>query len=281
MTLATLVVVGCLVRVEWDDARLSPFVAAAFGGFARSPTRDSVALSYRLISEPGQTWYSVSRNGGLIAQGLDISQLLFAVQQDIVVSVQSLRHDLVFVHAAVLQRDGFAFVLAAPSGSGKSTLCWAMLHEGEGFRLMSDELAPIDPKSLDVLPFLLAVTLKSRPPECCPLPASTLETSRALYIPVAALPSTPAVECSLLRAMVFVDYKPGNTGPSLTKLSVAEAASRLYPNVLNALAHESMGIDVSIRFARSVPSYFLASADVAETAKKVSRLLCSLSRTPF
>lgn len=278
MTIATLDVVGCLVRVEWDDARLSPFVAAAFGGFALSPTRDSVALSYRLISEPGRTYFSVSRNGGLIAQGLDISQLLFAVQQDIVVSVQRLRHDLVFVHAAVLQRDGSAFVLAAPSGSGKSTLCWAMLHEG--FNLMSDELAPIDPKSLQVLPFLLAVTLKSRPPECCPLPASTLETTRALYIPVAALPSTPAVECSLLRAIVFVDYTPGCKRPTLTKLSVAEAVSRLYPNVLNALAHESMGIDVSIRFARSVPSYYLASAGVAETAKKVSGLLCSLSRTP-
>ncbi len=279
MTVATLNVVGCIVRVEWDSARLSPFVAAAFGGFARSPTRDSVALSYRLISEPGLTCFSLSRNGGLIAQGLDISQLLFAVQQDIVVSVQRLRHDLVFVHAAVLQRDGFAFVLAAPSGSGKSTLCWAMLHEG--FHLMSDELAPIDPKSLQVLPFLLAVTLKSRPPECCPLPASTLETTRALYIPVAALPSTPAVECSLLRAIVFVDYMPDFNFPSLTRLSVAAAASRLYPNVLNALAHESMGIDVSIRFARSVPSYYLASADVSETAKKVSGLLCSLSRTPF
>jgi hypothetical protein len=275
MTLATLDVVGCLVSVEWNAACLSRCVAAAFGGFARSPTRDFVALSYRLISEPGGTNFSVSRNGGLIAQGLDMSQLLFAVQQDIVVSVQRLRHDLVFIHAAVLQRDGFAFLLAAPSGSGKSTLCWAMLHEG--FHLMSDELAPIDPKSLQVLPFLLAVTLKSRPPECCPLPASTLETTRALYIPVADLPSTAAVERSLLRAIVFVDYTPDSTAPTMTRLSVAEATSRLYPNVLNALAHQSMGIDVSIRFARSVPSYYLASADVSETAKKVSGLFCSLS----
>jgi hypothetical protein len=276
VTLITLEVVGCLVTVEWDAAGLSPFVTAAFGGLACSPIRDSAALAYRLISEPGRTCFSLSRNGVLIAEGLDVSQLLFAVQQDMVVSVQILRHDLVFVHAAVLHRDGLAFVLAAPSGSGKSTLCWALLHEG--FRLMSDELAPIDPKSLQVFPFLLAVSLKWRPPESCPLPASTLETTRAHYIPVAALPSEPAVERSPLGAFVFVDYAPHHTAPILERLSVSAAASRLYPNVLNALAHESMGIDVSIRFARAVPSYYLASADVSETAKKVAGLLCSLAR---
>jgi hypothetical protein len=276
MTLVTLEVVGCIVTVEWDAVDLSPFLTAAFGGVARSPIRDAAALAYRLMSEPGRAYFSMSRNGVLIAESLDVSQLLFAIQQDIVVSVQILRHDLVFVHAAVLHRDGFAFVLAAPSGSGKSTLCWALLHEG--FRLMSDELAPIDPKSLQVLPFLLAVSLKWRPPESCPLPASTLETARASYIPVAALPSEPAVERSPLRAFVFVDYAPDNTAPALTRLSVSEATSRLYPNVLNALAHESMGIDISIRFARAAPSYYLVSADVSETAKKVAGLFCSLAR---
>ncbi|CDN87093.1 MULTISPECIES: HprK-related kinase A [Hydrogenophaga] len=54
-------------------------------------------------------------------------------------------HHWLTLHAAVLERDGRAVLLPAPPGSGKSTLCaWLMQ---QGWRLMSDELALIDPAS--------------------------------------------------------------------------------------------------------------------------------------
>ncbi|MDP2370730.1 HprK-related kinase A [Rhodoferax sp.] len=43
------------------------------------------------------------------------------------------------LHAAVLERDGFAVVMPAPPGSGKSTLCAGLASRG--WRLLSDELA--------------------------------------------------------------------------------------------------------------------------------------------
>jgi HprK-related kinase A len=44
-----------------------------------------------------------------------------------------------FLHAAVLERDGRALILPAPSSSGKSTLCAALAWRG--WRLFSDEMA--------------------------------------------------------------------------------------------------------------------------------------------
>ena len=267
-------VVERVVAVVWEADCLSPLIAAAFDGFERCATNQPAVLAYRIVSELGDASFSLVRNGSAIDRSLDASQLLFALQQDIVVGIQRLRPDLVFVHAAVVQRDGRAFLLAAPSGSGKSTLCWALLHHG--FRLMSDELAPVDPETLRIKPFPLAVTLKSRPPQCCPLPASTLDTHRSHYISIDALPSAAATESAPIGAILFVDYAAIHSAPALRRLSAAEAASRLYPNVLNALAHQSMGLDAVIRMTGSVPCWYLASAALEETAKEVTGLLSAL-----
>ncbi|WP_077035093.1 HprK-related kinase A [Pelomonas sp. KK5] len=52
-------------------------------------------------------------------------------------------HQYLLIHAAVLERHGRALLMPAPPGSGKSTLCAALLHRG--WRLLSDELALLDP----------------------------------------------------------------------------------------------------------------------------------------
>lgn len=59
-------------------------------------------------------------------------------------------HQYLIVRAAVLERDGRALILPAPEGSGKSTLC-AALAFGGGWRLLSDELALIEPATGQVV----------------------------------------------------------------------------------------------------------------------------------
>jgi HprK-related kinase A len=53
--------------------------------------------------------------------------------------VSSQAHQYLVVHAATIEREGRAAILAAPPGSGKSTLCAGLMHRG--WRLLSDELA--------------------------------------------------------------------------------------------------------------------------------------------
>jgi HprK-related kinase A len=68
-------------------------------------------------------------------------------------------HQFLLIHSAVLERDGRAIVLAAHSGSGKSTLCAALAFRG--WRLLSDELAVIDPSNGHLLPLCRPICLKN------------------------------------------------------------------------------------------------------------------------
>ncbi|MCD0422536.1 HprK-related kinase A [Rubrivivax sp. JA1024] len=73
--------------------------------------------------------------------------------------VASHAHQFLVCHAAVLERDGRALVLPAPPGSGKSTLTAVLAHRG--WRLLSDELALLDPATGLVHGMARAVNLKN------------------------------------------------------------------------------------------------------------------------
>ena len=69
-------------------------------------------------------------------------------------------HTLLTIHAAVLERHGRVLIMPAPPGSGKSTLCAALLLNG--WRLLSDEMALLDPRTGLVRPAPRPVSLKNR-----------------------------------------------------------------------------------------------------------------------
>jgi HprK-related kinase A len=67
-------------------------------------------------------------------------------------------HQFLIFHSAVVEKAGRAAILAGPPGSGKSTLCAALL--GRGWRLLSVEMALLDPASGRLLPIPRPVALK-------------------------------------------------------------------------------------------------------------------------
>jgi HprK-related kinase A len=69
-------------------------------------------------------------------------------------------HHWLLVHSAVLARDDRAVLMPAPPGSGKSTLCAALMDHG--WRLLSDEMALIDPASGLLTPSPRAISLKNQ-----------------------------------------------------------------------------------------------------------------------
>ncbi len=73
--------------------------------------------------------------------------------------VSSLAQQYLVMHAAVLERGGCALILPAPSGSGKSTLCAGLVFRG--WRLLSDELALLDPATAMIVPLARPVSLKN------------------------------------------------------------------------------------------------------------------------
>lgn len=65
------------------------------------------------------------------------------------------------MHAAVLARNGQALMLPGFPGAGKSTLC-ASLALCDGWRLLSDELAILDPADVQLIPHPRPISVKNR-----------------------------------------------------------------------------------------------------------------------
>ena len=74
--------------------------------------------------------------------------------------ISSQIHTYLIIHAAVVEKNGFAAVLPAPPGSGKSTLCASLVQEG--WRLLSDELTLINLTTADAVPVPRPIGLKKQ-----------------------------------------------------------------------------------------------------------------------
>jgi HprK-related kinase A len=68
-------------------------------------------------------------------------------------------HHLLMLHAAVVERGGYAMLFPAWPGHGKSTLCTALIHSG--WRLLSDEFGLVRPEDGLLLPIPRLIPLKN------------------------------------------------------------------------------------------------------------------------
>ncbi len=152
-------------------------------------------------------------------------------------------HQYLILHAAVLERGGRALVLPAPPGSGKSTLCAALALSG--WRLLSDELALIDPASLHVHAVPRPISLKnvsievirefSNDAKLGPLVHNTNKGTVAHMKPPvrgvreAHLPAMPAW-------VVFPRYAAGSDA-RLSPMAKAQAFMQLVDNAFNYDVH--------------------------------------------
>ena len=253
------------VAVSCPRPELQSLVNAHWGYMANGAAPADLAYSISR-SEPNSP-IAISRAGQPTNWTSDEGQFLYELEGDATVEIQLIRGDLYFLHAAVAEVGGEAYLLVAESGGGKSTTLWGLLHHG--WRYLSDELAPIDLATMKVHAYPRALCLKTQPPQAYPLPAATVETPRTLHVPVRQLPAVSQLESCPLAAIYFVTYCPDAGGPAIRPISTGEASARLYANTLNQLAHANAGLDAAIRIAQTIPSFALDTADLAATCALV------------
>jgi hypothetical protein len=243
-------------------------------GFFQAPPKNPV-LRYEVARCP-EGRFEILRSDGVLLLASDDGDFLFQMEKEITIEIQKHRSDLYFLHAAALERDGLGFILVAESGGGKSTTTWALCHHG--FRYLSDELAPIDLNRLEISPYSHALSLKRQPPSPYELPQQTVRTSRTLHVPVTALPGGANASTARLAAMFFVSYRPDQELPRATPISRAEAATRLFANALNPLAHPEEGLDGVLQIATRCSSFELITNDLAQTCTVVKQTMDSLKK---
>jgi len=263
-------VLGVNVRVRCSDPELRSLIQADWDRLAvDDPGGDAAGdLQYLVSRTDRASSICLTRLGQPPCGVGDEGELLYELQTDAIISIQRIRHDLYFLHAAVAELDGAASLLVAESGAGKSTTLWGLLHHGWSY--LSDELAPIQIASMQVHAYPRALCLKSRPPHPYPLPDGAVQTSHTIHLPVAQLPAASHIDPCPLAAVYFLDYRPETDVPELTPIGPAEAGARLYANALNPLAHANAGLEGAVEITKCLPCFTLDSADLSATCQLVT-----------
>jgi hypothetical protein len=232
---------------------------------------DTAELDYSVRRWDAPAAFAIERAGYEPLVARDEGGLLALFDEDLTIELQKLRPDLYVLHAGVLKCGDGVVVLVGRSGGGKSTLSWALLHHGFGYS--SDELAPVDLETLHVHPYPRALILKTDPPPSYRLGPAILRTSRGFHVTTADMPSGVSKGPAPIAAIFFLHHRPEAPAPSVRAVSAAEAATRLYANALNPLAHGGDGLDGAIRIATARPSFELITADLGATCSLVTTTL--------
>jgi HprK-related kinase A len=153
--------------------------------------------------------------------------------------VSSHAHRYLMIHAAVVEKDGYAAILPAPPGSGKSTLCAALVTRG--WRLLSDELALVRLSDGKIVPVPRPVSLKNASIDIIKSYAPTATFSRKVADTVkGTVAYMKAPSDSIARAseavqpawVIFPKYQAGSTA-RLEVLPRARAFMQVADNAFN------------------------------------------------
>lgn len=158
-------------------------------------------------------------------------------------------HQYLIIHAAVVERNGCGLILPAPPGSGKSTLCAGLVNRG--WRLLSDELALIDPATGMLQAIPRPVSLKNGAIEVIGqfAPGAVLgpvvhETTKGRVAHMQ--PPEDSIRSSgrnaLPRLVVLPKYEPGSP-PRLEALTRGTALMQLAENAFNYNLHGRRGFE--------------------------------------
>lgn len=153
--------------------------------------------------------------------------------------ISSHANTYLIVHAAVVEKNGWAAILPAPPGSGKSTLCAALVNRG--WRLLSDELAMIRLSDGKLVPLPRPVSLKNASIEIIrdyepsvtfgPTVADTTKGTVA-HMRAPAESVARASETVSPAWIIFPKYQPG-ADACLSVLPKARAFMRVAENTFN------------------------------------------------
>lgn len=188
-------------------------------------------------------------------------------------------HHFLIIHGAVLERLGRALIMPAPSGSGKSTLCAAMMNRG--WRLLSDELVLIDPRSGLIHALARPVSLKNRSIEVlaafapsavitAPIPDTAKGTVAHMK------PSRDSVVRNLQTALpawiLFPRYE-SHTATSLRPLRKADIFMRLIENAFNYSILREGGFDTLSALVSRSTGYEAHYSDLGDVIQHFEDLL--------
>ncbi|RMF11297.1 MAG: HprK-related kinase A [Alphaproteobacteria bacterium] len=167
----------------------------------------------------------------------------------------------VFFHAASLMRAGRVLILPGVPGAGKSTLAAALMLDG--WTLLSDEYALIDPHVRRLAPLPRPVSLKNESiaiiRERCHRQGDLGPVHRGTPKGDVAFLRAPSVAADArwpAGAVVFPEYRSGASA-RLVRLESVEALTRLLVSAMNFAAQGEAGMSALALLSNEVPVFAL------------------------
>lgn len=192
--------------------------------------------------------------------------------------ISSHAHRFLVIHAAVVEKDGRALILAADPGSGKSTLCAALVHHG--WRLLSDELALVDLQSGLVQPIARPISLKNTSielvrefgddVEISPVCHDTAKGSIAHMKPPTA--SVAALGFTALPALIVFPKYVSNAQLSCEPVGRAHAFLEIARHTFNYSVLAGDGFDAIGRLVDQTQAFRVSYSTFAQVIPEIERL---------
>lgn len=258
------------IRIHYAEHPIEPAE-----GFADFHIRVAPPLGHRRFFRP-QVFFHFE--GAASFRPLPFDQSFPMLEWGLNWCISSNCHQYLILHAAVLECAGRALVMPAPPGSGKSTLCAALALSG--WRLLSDELALIEPASLAVYALPRPVGLKNASIDVirgfskdATLGPSVHETSKGTvaHMKPPAQSVRDAAHPAMPGWIVFPRYVAGSTA-ELTPVPKAQAFMRLVDNAFNYDVHGRRGFETLARVVDGSACFEFSYARLDEAVLRFAAL---------
>ena len=248
---------GCQLEVRTNVPDVRDFFERTYRPML-VPRQISSAGQLDILQE-GQV-YTIRGFETLELDGHPMSSFTEYLKREVLLMFIKARPDLLWVHAAAVERNGSVLLLVGPSGQGKSTLSTRLCEMG--WRLLSDDAAPVRMETDEVLPFAQAASRRKYPGR--ELAESEFGSFQKEEVPLAD--NALHLKSAPLRAIVFPLFKHG-AAPELTLRPPGEAALDLLRNCTNFADHKEAAVGRIAQFARIIPMYYLSYGDGQAAAR--------------
>jgi hypothetical protein len=187
------------------------------------------------------------------------------LRRDVFLSFVRSRPDLLWLHAGAVEKNEGAIIISGTSGRGKSTLVTRLIERG--WKLLSDESAPIRLDVNEVIPFPQTPRRRIFPGRA--LSQEELGTFKfeEISIPSGVIRRTPVA----IRAMVFPQFEMEAT-PQLERLTPGEAALEMIRNSTNFVDHKAAAVERVAGIATEIPCYRLVYGNGVDAANVLDDL---------
>lgn len=254
---------GEQVSIRSDDPRLLDFVRDTYTHMLVDAVTAAVG---RIEVTPGGRGFSFRTGDGTSIENESVEPLLNFLKEEVIRQFMRSRKDLLWLHAGVAERDGRALVICGASGQGKSTLVTKLCENG--WRLMSDDVAPLSMQADVVYPFPQAPSRRIQQEHLAPPEEIASLAREVVTIP----PDGLGRDAAAVEAVIFPVYSRG-VKANLTLLPQGTAALEVLRHTRNLVDHGNTGVGRAAGLGRAIPMYRLVYDLPDEAVAVLPRLL--------